>query len=527
MIVTRTAIWGIAALAGASISQISLIQAQTSPQPPALNAIEQPVQPILPSSENSAAEVATENVGNTSPEREESAISTPPPNDSPDTGIAQTETGNTTVPAAIENSTGGASPAAVTAPAQDSPTHSAEKSDRLTPSDSAPADNTQQLQAVTDTDSDAAPAASTEVQTANPEPENGPAKIDPKDVKITIATWSGAYGEAQQRALIEPFTEDTGYDVKTVIYDGSYQALANQSDNPAWTIVDLNGAEMVRACNNGLLERLGDSFLEAGPNDTQALEDFLPGALHECGIGSMAWSAVLVTDQRLEHKPASLKDFFDIGNFPGKRILPKQPRYSLELALMADGVAPDDVYDVLSTSQGQDRAFTKLSSIKDDIIWWENPSEGLSRIVNREAIMGLAFNGRAFMSIVASDQPLEIVWDHQIYTYDYWSILRSAEFQDAAREFIGFATSPKSLAAQAAWLPYGPSRRSAAPLVGNHPELDIDMKPFLPTHADHLTNALTMNDSFWVQNALVLNERFADWVQGRQLPSQKNAMRLQ
>jgi putative spermidine/putrescine transport system substrate-binding protein len=351
-------------------------------------------------------------------------------------------------------------------------------------------------------------------------------KIDPKDVKVTIATWSGAYGEAQQRVLIEPFAKNTGYDVKTVIYDGAYETLEQQKDEPKWNVVDLNGAEMVRACNEGLLERLDVSFLKAAQDGGDPAQDFLPGAIHECGIGSMAWSAVLVTDQRLEHKPTSLKNFFDTGNFPGKRTLPKQPRYSLELALIADGVAPADVYDVLNTPKGQDRAFAKLSSIKDDIIWWEDPADVLGRIVNKEAIMGLAFNGRAFMSIVASEQPLEIIWDHQIYTYDYWSIPRGAEFQDAAREFIGFATSPAPLAAQASWLPYGPSRRSATGSVANHPELGIDMKPFLPTHADHFANALAMNDAFWVQNGAGLEERFAEWVEGRQLPTQKNALHL-
>jgi putative spermidine/putrescine transport system substrate-binding protein len=395
----------------------------------------------------------------------------------------------------------------------------------LTPGDPAPAENSDESQPAANTDSESAPATATDVQAAKPEPE--PVKIDPKDIKLSIATWSGAYGEAQQRAFIAPFTENTGYDVSTVTYDGDYDELEKQGNEPEWSVVDLNGADMVRACNDGLLERLDDGFLEAAANGGSVSDDFLPGAVHECGIGSMAWSAVLVTDQRLEHKPASLQDFFDTGNFPGKRILPKQPRYSLELALMADGVAPDEVYDVLKTTQGQDRAFAKLSSIKDDIIWWDDPADVLGRIVNREAIMGLAFNGRAFMSIVASEQPLEIVWDHQIYTYDYWSIPRGAEFQDQAREFIGFATSPKSLAAQSNWLPYGPSRRSAAALVGSHPELGIDMKSFLPTHEDHLANALVLNDAFWAENEPAIAERFAEWVEGRQLPTQKNVLNLQ
>ncbi len=533
MTVTRAAIWGIAALAGASLSQLSFIQAQTSPQPPASNAIEQSARPIIPPGENSGKETTSGSNGNSSLENEKSEIVNTTAEDKPDGGIALTGADNKDTPPSIQNGGEGASPAAAVAPAQNNATVQntprAESPVQLTPADSETSKERPLSQPASNDTGDTAPATGADVQASQPEPEPKaePVKIDPKDIKVTVATWSGAYGEAQQRALIEPFTKKTGYDVKTVIYDGAYDRLEKQAGDAKWSVVDLNGADMIKACNDGLLERLDNKFLESGPNGNPASDDFLPGAIHECGIGSMAWSAVLVTDQRLEHKPASLKDFFDIGNFPGKRILPKQPRYSLELALMADGVAPEKVYDVLKTPQGQDRAFAKLSSIKDDITWWEDPADVLGRIVNKEAIMGVAFNGRAFMSIVASEQPLEIVWDHQIYTYDYWSIPRGAEFQDAAREFIGYATSPKSLAAQAGWLPYGPSRRSAAVSVGNHPELGIDMKPFLPTHADHFANALAMNDAFWAQNEPVLNERFAEWVQGRQLPPQKNAMRIQ
>lgn len=533
MTVTRAAIWGIAALAGASLSQFSFIHAQTATQSPSADTIEQSAQPVLPSSETGDNQAASGENGGDSVEIEKSDKVDTAASDEHTPATAQSGTENAGATSSIQSDSEATSPAAVAAPAQNSTTTqttpSADSPVELTPADPEITENQPEAQPASKADGDAVPATAEDIQAARPEPElkAEPVKIDPKEIKLTIATWSGAYGEAQQRAFIEPFTEKTGYDVKTVVYDGAFDALEQQLENPEWGVVDLNGADMVRACNDGLLEHLDNAFLKAGPNGGPVSDDFLPGAIQECGIGSMAWSAVLVTDQRLEHKPASLKDFFDIGNFPGKRLLPKKARYSLELALMADGVTPKDVYDVLQTAQGQDRAFAKLSSIKDDIIWWEDPAEVLGRIVNKEAIMGLAFNGRAFMSIVASEQPLEIVWDHQIYTYDYWSVPHGAKFKDAAREFIGYATSPKSLASQANWLPYGPSRKSAAALVATHPELGIDMKPFLPTHEDHFANALAMNDAFWAQNETVLDERFAEWVQGRQLPPQKSASRLQ
>jgi putative spermidine/putrescine transport system substrate-binding protein len=369
-----------------------------------------------------------------------------------------------------------------------------------------------------DTNADAAePAASTAANVEEAAP------LDPKDVKLTIATWAGAYGQAQERAFFRPFAERSGYQLEAVTYDGDYAALEEQRDNPEWSLVDLNGEAMLRACDEQRLEPLDHSILEAAPDGAPLSEDFLPGAVHPCGVVSSAWSAIIVYDSRLITKPSSLADFFDIGNIPGKRLLPKQPRYSLELALMADGVPPDQAYAMLGTAAGQDRAFAKLSSIKDDIVWWEKPSQVFGRIVENEAVMGLAFNGRAFMAIVGAKQPLEILWDHQIYSYDYWAIPRGAKHKRAAKEFIRFATSPGPLADQAHWIPYGPARRSAMALVGKHGELDLEMKPFLPTYEPNFATALAFDGAFWNANETALAERFADWVEGRQLPVQKEA----
>jgi putative spermidine/putrescine transport system substrate-binding protein len=347
--------------------------------------------------------------------------------------------------------------------------------------------------------------------------------LDPKKVTLNIATWGGAYGQSQKLAFFRPFADRHGYRIETAIYDGSYEELMQQGDKPLWSLVDLNGEAMIRACDEGRLERLDFTILEASPDGAPLSEDFLPGAIHPCGIASVAWSAVIVYDKELGTPPAALEDFFNTGKIPGKRLLPKQPRYSLELALMADGVPPDQVYAILKTQEGQDRAFRKLSSIKDDILWWETPSEVFGLLAKGKAIMGLAFNGRAFMAMFGARQPIEILWDRQIYSFDYWSMPRGAPFPQAAKDFIRFATSSGPLSDQARWIPYGPARRSALKLVGKHVELGVYMKQFLPTYGPNFASALAFDGAFWAMHDDSLRQRFADWAEGRQLPPQKAA----
>jgi putative spermidine/putrescine transport system substrate-binding protein len=352
-------------------------------------------------------------------------------------------------------------------------------------------------------------------------------RIDPKNVTLKIATWSGAYGQSQDRAFFKPFTQREGYRIESINYDGSYDELKDQAGSPDWSLVDIDGETASRACGEQLLEPLDPAILQNAPDGASAQEDFLPGAIQPCAIASVAWSALIVSDQGLKRKPAALEDFFDTRKIPGKRLLPKQPRYTLELALMAAGVAPNDVYTVLATPEGQDRAFAKLSAIKGDILWWDKPSDVFSRIAQKEAVMGLAFSGRAFMAIVGARQPLDMLWDHQIYAFDYWAIPRGAPHIEAAKQFIRFATAPGQLADQTRWLPYGPARRSAVQIVGKHAEIDLNMKPFLPTHEPNLKSALGFDGQWWATNEPAIKVRFADWLEGRQPAAPKDAVSSQ
>ena len=341
-------------------------------------------------------------------------------------------------------------------------------------------------------------------------------RVDPRGVTIKIATWGGAYGQSQERAFFKPFTTRLGYRIQSVPYNGSYDDLKTQAGSPDWSLVDIDGETASRACSERLLEPLDPAILQSSPDGAPAQEDFLPGAIQPCAIASVAWSALIVSDQGLKRKPASLEDFFDTRKIAGKRMLPKQPRYTLELALMAAGVAPRDVYAVLATPEGQDRAFAKLSAIKGDILWWDKPSDVFSRMAQKEAVMALAFNGRAFMAIIGARQPLDMLWDGQIYAFDYWAIPRGAPHVEAAKEFIRFATAPGQLADQTRWLPYGPARRSAVQIVGKHAEIDLNMKPFLPTHEPNLKSALGFDGQWWAANEAVIKVRFDDWLEGRQ-----------
>lgn len=342
-----------------------------------------------------------------------------------------------------------------------------------------------------------------------------PASLAPDEhaKSLTIATWGGAYGRSQEIAFANPFSEKTGITVALVSHKGSFAGLGSPGQSPQWDLVDIGSAELERACAAGHLVRFGIQELADAGAEGLSREDFRQGAFHDCGIASVAWSAVIVYNREAYAKkaPAGPKDFFDVEKFPGRRALPRGPRYTLELALLADGAAPEEIYQLLDTDAGVTRAFSMLDKIRSEIVWWDRGYEPVKKLADQTVTQALAFNGRVFQAIARDNLPLAIVWSGQIYDLDYWAIPKGTTTKQTALKFIAFATQAERLADQARWFPYGPMRRSALSAIGNHPEADVAMAPFVPTMDEHMEQALRINATWWEKNEERLSARLAAW----------------
>jgi spermidine/putrescine-binding protein len=220
---------------------------------------------------------------------------------------------------------------------------------------------------------------------------------------ITVVSWGGAYTKSQIKAYHEPFTAKTGITVQSEDYNGGLAEVKAQVEagNVIWDLVDVEVSDLVRGCDEGLLETIDLSILPPSPDGTPAAEDFLDGSLYDCGVPTIVWSTIYAYDSSKfpGAKPATMADFFDTQKFPGKRAMRKGPKPNLEFALIADGVPADQVYEVLGTDEGVDRAFAKLDSVKDSMLWWEAGAQPPQMLADGEVVMATAYNGRIFNAI--------------------------------------------------------------------------------------------------------------------------------
>ncbi|MGR3249934.1 MAG: ABC transporter substrate-binding protein [Paracoccus sp. (in: a-proteobacteria)] len=339
----------------------------------------------------------------------------------------------------------------------------------------------------------------------------GPALAD-----VNLLSWGGAYGNSHLEAYAKPFTEETGIAVNMSDADNPATPIKAQVEagNVSIDVASVEYADAVRLCDEGALEMIDPAILVPAEDGTAAEEDFIDGAITECFVGTDVYSMVLAynSDKYADAKPSSPADFFDLEAFPGKRTMRKGAKFNLELALMADGVPADEVYDVLATPEGVDRAFAKLDTIKDEVIWWEAGAQPPQLLADGEVNMAYAFNGRIFNAAQADGQPFEIIWDGQIYEMEGWVVPKGAPNLDQAMEFVSWTTAPAPQARAAEFISYGPPRRSAASMVGSIEGTDQPMGPHLPTTDANMRNALGSDLDFWVDHDAELNERFNSWL---------------
>jgi putative spermidine/putrescine transport system substrate-binding protein len=335
---------------------------------------------------------------------------------------------------------------------------------------------------------------------------------------LNVVSWGGAYTKSQVEAYHKPWMAETGNNINSIDYDGNVAPVKAQveSGNVTWDVVDVELSDAVRLCDEGLLELLPLEELPPAADGTPAQEDFIDGTLHDCAVASIIWTNIYAYDETQfpENPPTTIADLFDVENFPGKRGLRKTAKANLEMALMADGVPAAEVYDVLSTPEGVDRAFAVLDRIKDHVVWWETGAQPPQMLADGEVAMATAYNGRIFNAIAVEEKPFKIVWDGQVWDLDLFVIPKDAPNKDLAWDFIKFATQTEQLANQAAWISYGPARQSSVPLIGKHAEAGIEMMPHMPTAPDNFQNALQNDFLFWADHADELNERFNAWLAG-------------
>lgn len=318
--------------------------------------------------------------------------------------------------------------------------------------------------------------------------------------QLTVVSWGGSFQASQRKAYFEPFSAATGIKITEGEWNGEIAKIRAMFDSNtvSWDVVDVGG-DVGAMCASGILETIDWNKLGLDPAKFKSR--------HECGVPTTGAANVIAYDKdRLANGPKTIADFFDLKKFPGKRGLNKNPQVNLEWALIADGVPTQDVYKVLNTPEGIERAFKKLDTIKKSVVWWTSGAQPPQLLADGQVVMSSAWNGRIYDAVKSSGRNLEIVWDAPLWNWDYWVIPKGTGRLEEAYKFIAFSSLPKVQAEMTHYLPYAPANEDATALID--PAILVN----LPSAPDHMKNALDVDVDFWTEKGAELDQRFSAWL---------------
>ncbi|PHN34528.1 ABC transporter substrate-binding protein [Pseudomonas amygdali] len=311
---------------------------------------------------------------------------------------------------------------------------------------------------------------------------------------VNFVSWGGSTQDFQKEAWAAPFSKASGI---TVVQDGptDYGKLKAmvESGNVQWDVVDVEADFALRAASEGLLEPLDFNTIKRDEIDKRFVTDH--------GAGSFFFSFVLgYNESKVGAKPpVDWAAMFDTKTYPGKRSLYKWPSPGvLELALLADGVAPDKLYPL-----DLDRAFKKLDIIKKDIVWWGGGAQSKQLLASGEVAMGQMWNGRVY-ALQQDGAPVGVSWKQNLVMADFLVVPKGAKNKDAAMKFIANATSAKGQADFSNLSAYAPVNTQSVA------RLDSTLAPNLPTA--HVADQITLDFAYWAKNGADIATRWNEWL---------------
>jgi len=336
---------------------------------------------------------------------------------------------------------------------------------------------------------------------------------------ITFTSWTGPYMRSQMLGFVRPYERANNLRVNVEHYNGGIDEIRDQveSANVKWDVVDLTQADSLRACKEGLLENLTDIQLPNGIDGTPATEDFVDGALNDCGVGVIVWAtAFAYSDSAFgDRQPETIADFFDTNSFPGPRAIRNDPTVIMEWALMADGVAREDVYPMLETDSGVERALEVMDGIRSNLEIWETGRQPVRLLNAGDVVMSSVWVTTGVLASNEEGADFSMVLDGRVIELDLFGITKGSLYKDEAIEFIRFASSSQSLADMVSYLPNGPTRRSSIPLLSDETLVQIPNGPAYEDKAYILSDA-----QWWADNHARLEEAFQAWLNA---PSRQGA----
>jgi putative spermidine/putrescine transport system substrate-binding protein len=316
---------------------------------------------------------------------------------------------------------------------------------------------------------------------------------------LTVVGFGGGFQDNARKHLFQSYAKERNIKVLDDVYNGEMAKIYSmvKANDVTYDVVMVEAPELARGCEDGMFEKIDWSVVDR--------KKFISDGTTTCGAGAVGWGISLFYDSvRTPSGPSNYAEFWDTIKFPGKRTLRSGAKMTLEIALIADGVAASDVYKILATTDGQRRAFTKLDALKSQIVWWKSGAQPLQFVGSGEVAYAIGYVGR---TIRANDGGAKypVQWNTMLYSFDYWAVVRNASNKAEGMKMIQYMTDEAPLKALAQDWAVSPANAA----VANSAEIRAKNPGMIAAHAD---KGLFISTDFWVVHGEDLEAKFNAWL---------------
>lgn len=315
-------------------------------------------------------------------------------------------------------------------------------------------------------------------------------------------TSGGQVWEQESATLFGDFTADTGVTVTDDYNEAATKFFASaDAGQVPWSLIVLPTVnDAATAASDGLLEKIDTSIVP--------VDKLVDGTYNEYGIEVGTFGMVLAwnDDKYPDTKPSEMADLWDTATFPGKRCFFNNPQYgwTLEAALLADGVAADELYPL-----DVDRALAKLDEIKGDITWWTSGAQSIESFENGSCDIGILWANRAFTALSENGFPMNITWNEAGYSNSVWSIPAGAPNADAAQQLLAHVINNRE--GQIAFASVIPTPIPASVKDLSPTDFPDDVQAFLPV-GDNVEGSILQDSDYYLENLTDVVDQFNRWL---------------
>ncbi len=324
------------------------------------------------------------------------------------------------------------------------------------------------------------------------------------DGEVVFSSWGGSFQDALRSSMLDPASEALSITVEEDTTNGIQDVRAQITAGAvAWDVTEQELPTCETLKREGMLEEIDYSVV-----DTTGIP---PELVNSHYVGLLSFTKVIAyrTDVFGEDGPDSWADFWDVEQFPGVRGMHGKVNYNLEAALMADGVVPADVYDVLATDEGLERAWAKLAEIVPHVtIWYRGGTQSAQLL--RDGEVDMIHMGQNHVGYInESGVSVNFTFDGGTMDIDCLLVLKGAPNRDNAMNLINQMISAPAQARLVKVMPFGPVNLDAFD-AGILTEEEA-MK--LPSHPRNFDKQLLVDPNFYIGQLDTLTERFDTLIQ--------------